>query len=150
MIKYISTQVCFREVPDEVSLCINISNCPHRCKGCHSAILREDVGEVLDQDELKSLIEKNDGITCVCFMGHAGDPLSINRLALFVKSMGLKTAIYIGDKEIPKELNLLYLDYIKVGPYIEELGPLDNPNTTQRMYEIVDGQPVDITKKFWK
>ena len=44
MIKYKETQVTFSEVPDEISLCINISNCPHRCKGCHSPYLQEDVG----------------------------------------------------------------------------------------------------------
>lgn len=109
-----------------------------------------DCGEVLDQDELHKLIEKNKGITCVCFMGRGQDIETINKLILFVKENGLKTGIYIGDKIIPSEINLLYLDYIKIGPYIQELGALDSPTTNQRMYKVIDGHPVDITKKFWK
>ena len=150
MIKYTSTQVCFREIPDEISLCINISNCPYKCKGCHSPYLQMDCGEILNQDELHKLIERNKGVTCVCFMGRGQDMETINKLALFVKSNGLKVGLYMGDNQIPEEINLLYFNYIKVGPYIQELGALDSPTTNQRMYEIVDGQPVDITKKFWK
>ena len=29
-----------------------------------------------------------------------------------------------------------YLDYLKVGPFKKEFGPLDNPNTNQRFYKI--------------
>ena len=36
MLKYVDSQITFREIPDEITLCINISNCPFRCKGCHS------------------------------------------------------------------------------------------------------------------
>ena len=36
MLKYLNCQVTFAEVPDEISLCINITNCPNRCPGCHS------------------------------------------------------------------------------------------------------------------
>ena len=48
-------------------------------------------------------------------------------------------------------------DYIKLGPYIEEKGPLDNPNTNQIMYEVNRVSKLqdkwiltDITHKFWK
>ena len=34
--KYTDTQVTFSEFPDEIALCINISNCPWHCPGCHS------------------------------------------------------------------------------------------------------------------
>ena len=36
-------------------------------------------------------------------------------------------------------------DYVKVGPYIEARGPLNNPNTNQRLYH--HGE--DITARFW-
>lgn len=44
---------------------------------------------------------------------------------------------------------------IKLGPYIEELGGLDNPKTNQRLYKIVkDSDSIwtfeDITNMFWK
>ena len=67
--RYLNYQVVFKEVPDEVTLSINITNCPYRCPGCHSPYLQEDVGEELTFETLSYLIEKNKGITCVCFMG---------------------------------------------------------------------------------
>ena len=36
MLKYVNTGVVFQEIPDEVTLAINISNCPCHCPGCHS------------------------------------------------------------------------------------------------------------------
>ena len=52
MIKYVpeDTQVVFAEIPDEVSLAINISCCPHRCPGCHSPYLQKDYGVELDEE----------------------------------------------------------------------------------------------------
>ena len=36
MLKYANFDIVFQEVPDEVTLAINISNCPNQCVGCHS------------------------------------------------------------------------------------------------------------------
>lgn len=47
MLKYVNTGVVFQEIPDEVTLAVNISNCPCRCPGCHSRYLWGDVGEPL-------------------------------------------------------------------------------------------------------
>ena len=44
MLKYVDTKVTFAEVPNEISLCINISNCPCKCHNCHSSYLAEDIG----------------------------------------------------------------------------------------------------------
>ena len=59
MLKYHSSYIGFREIPDEISLCINITNCPNNCKGCHSPWLKEDVGEDLNIESLNTLINKN-------------------------------------------------------------------------------------------
>lgn len=32
--KYESTLITFTEIPDEISLCLNISGCPCHCEGC--------------------------------------------------------------------------------------------------------------------
>ena len=69
MLKYVETLVTFSEFPDEISLCINISNCPNACVNCHSSYLKEDIGTILDYKELDKLIQKNHGITCIGFMG---------------------------------------------------------------------------------
>ena len=68
-IKYESTLVTFTEVPDEISLCLNISGCPCCCEGCFEPWLREDCGDTLTYDVLAELIKKHPHITCLCFMG---------------------------------------------------------------------------------
>ena len=68
MIKYTETQVTFSEVPDEISLCINISNCPHRCKNCHSPHLQEDIGEELTFEVLDKLINTSSFFKPNCFV----------------------------------------------------------------------------------
>ena len=164
MLKYVETAITFSEVPDEVTLCINISNCPCHCKGCHSAYLAEDIGKPLVGMVLREdLINKNKGITCVAFMGGDSNPESINNLAEYIKTWPglehLKVAWYSGRQELSKEIDLKNFDYIKLGPYIEELGPLNSTTTNQKFYEVrqvsdVEGKLYygldDITYKFWK
>ena len=153
--KYVDTLVSFSEIPDEITLCINISQCPNNCKGCHSPWLREDIGEDLNIESLYNLINKNKGVTCICFMGGDQDPAEISNLAFAVRLRSdypYKTAWYSGKQYIPDEINISDFDYIKVGPYIEEFGGLDNPNTNQKMYEVckLPESLIDITNKFWK
>ena len=81
MLKYVDTAITFAEFPNEVSLCINISNCPCCCDGCHSPYLSKDIGEVLSLERLQGLIESNKGITLVGFMGGDSDPEEVNKLA---------------------------------------------------------------------
>ena len=151
MLKYVDTMVTFSEFPDEISLCINISNCKCHCIGCHSSYLAEDIGEPLLESTLHKLITENKGITCVGFMGGDIEPKSVNALAQYIKTeYTLKVGWYSGRKELSKDIELNNFDYIKIGPYIEEYGPLNNPNTNQKMYLVDNGQLIDITSKFWK
>lgn len=151
MLKYVNTQVVFREIPDEVTLAINISNCPCHCDGCHSAYLADDIGKPLNLDNLNAIVHINRGITCVAFMGGDISPSEISHLASKVKQMGLKTAWYSGRQELSPNLNIANFDYIKVGPYIKELGPLNKQTTNQRFYKIEQGNVMtDITSAFWK
>lgn len=158
MLKYVDTAVTLSEIPDEITLCINISNCPCHCKGCHSPYLAEDIGEYLKMSTLLHLCDRNKGITCVAFMGGDSGPEDISFLASVIKRMKpeLKTAWYSGRQELSKEIDLKNFDYIKLGPYIEEKGPLNNPNTNQRFYEICRVHKLpdafvmkDVTSKFW-
>ena len=80
--KYVNTQIVFQEIPNEVSLAINISNCPCKCLNCHSSYLAEDIGEELNIESLSNLIFKNKGITCICFMGGDAQPEYLNKLAI--------------------------------------------------------------------
>lgn len=159
MLKYVDTQVTFAEVPDEVTLCINISNCPCKCEGCHSSYLAEDIGDPLTEESLTALIERNKGISCVAFMGGDADPNEVCHLALFIKVKypSLKVAWYSGKEELPTrvKLNPHNFDYIKLGPYKKECGPLNSRTTNQRFYQIVilsggKCKYLDLTYKFWK
>lgn len=156
MIKYISHALTFAEVPDEISLCINVTNCPHNCPGCHSEYLRQDTGRDL-LASLPVLLEKYRGdITCVCFMGEGNDTEALSACLRMVREAGLKTCLYTGSPQIPVAPLLDNLDYVKTGPYNEQCGPLTKPTTNQRMYKIVHNPQsgflqtvLDITYRFW-
>ena len=158
MIKYYNSMVVFEEIPNEITLAINITNCPCHCKGCHSQFLWEDIGTELTFDELKRLISENDGITCVCFMGGDANPSEINKLAemkLNDPQLGnIKVAWYSGKDELSKDIDLELFDYIKIGRYDEECGGLDKRTTNQRLYKVETGGEKyvlkNITHLFWK
>lgn len=152
MLKYVDAKVVFAEVPDEVTLAINISNCPCQCKGCHSSYLAQDIGKELTFDALLRLCAANSGISCVAFMGGDSEPSYINRLAEVLKDgkFGLKVTWYSGRQELSEEVHLSNFDYIKLGPYREEFGPLNSRTTNQRFYKVNGKELVDITSKFWK
>jgi len=154
MLKYLNYDIVMAEVPDEITLAINLTNCPYHCKGCHSPELREDIGEELTADRLHEMIDSNKGITCIAFMGGNSDYESLLRLFYSVKLRSdypYKVAWYSGSKQLPKK-GYEVIDYLKIGPYIESKGPLNNPSTNQRMYQIIhhdlSNNLVDITYKF--
>lgn len=152
MLKYVDTKVVFAEIPDEITLAINISGCPCNCKGCHSSYLAKDIGEPLDLQHLTNLIDSNKGITCVCIMGGDANPSEVDDIAQDIKEYypELKVGWYSGRQELSKDIELGNFDYIKLGPYKEEFGPLNSKTTNQRFYKVSDGELVDITSKFWK
>lgn len=157
MLKYVDTQVVFAEIPDEITLAISISGCPCHCKGCHSAYLAEDIGVSLSEAGLTLLIEANEGISCVAFMGGDVNPEEINLYAAFIKGMypGIKVAWYSGRQELSKDINLMNFDYIKLGPYDEDKGPLNKRTTNQKFYKVFHFSTgrcelIDITHKFWR
>ena len=143
--------VTFSEFPDEISLCINISQCPCHCTGCHSSYLAEDIGEPLLESTLHRLITENKGITCVGFMGGDIEPKSVNALAQYIKTeYNLKVGWYSGRQTLSKDIEFDNFDYIKIGPYIEEYGPLNKNTTNQKFYKIINNKLQLITDKFWK
>ena len=152
MLKYVDAKVVFAEVPDEVTLAINISNCPCQCKGCHSSYLAQDIGTELTFNEVRKLIRKNSGISCIALMGGDAEPDKVNTLASFITNHynSIKTAWYSGRQELSDSIDLFNFDYIKLGPYKEEFGPLNSRTTNQRFYKVNGKELVDITSKFWK
>ena len=156
MLKYVDTKVTFAEIPDEITLCINISNCPCHCEECHSSYLAEDIGKSLNLEALTNLIDSNNGISCVCIMGGDANPSEVDDIAQDIKEYypELKVAWYSGRQELSKEIELENFNYIKLGPYIKDKGPLNCRTTNQVMFEIdvIQGKVFkkDITAKFWR
>ena len=156
MLKYVDTLVGFAEIPNEISLCINISNCPCHCIGCHSSYLAEDIGEPLDLQHLTDLIDSNKGISCVCLMGGDANPSEIDDIAQNIKQYypNLKVGWYSGRDYISEDIDLENFDYVKYGHYDKDKGPLNSRTTNQVMLEIkVIYNRIfkkDITSKFWR
>lgn len=157
MLKYVDAKVVFAEIPDEITLAINISNCQVKCPLCHSKYLWQDEGTLLIIPNLIKIIKDNKGITCVCFMGEGNSPMWINKLAEYIKdnqeNFGkLKVGYYTGREKVPEEIKLENFDYIKIGSFNGY--PLNDKRTNQRMYSVVHTSlglsVIDITKRFWK
>lgn len=147
MLKYYDTAVVLQEIPDEISLAINITSCPNNCKNCHSPWLREDIGTDLTYYNILDEIKKHKGISCVLFMGGDRCHEQVIRICAELRYQ-YKTAVYSGNDEIDQRY-IPVLDYYKVGSYKEEFGPLNCKTTNQKLYKIVDNQLTDITSKFW-
>ncbi len=148
-IKYESYLVTFTEVPDEISLCFNISGCPCRCQGCFEPWLAEDIGTYLTFEELERLYKKHPHTTCICFMG--GDRYYDDIIVLIMEFKRMypevKFAMYSGRNEMVPYLEKL-LSYYKLGPFIEKFGPLNKTSTNQKFYKKEQGEWKDITYKF--
>ena len=139
MLKCYSYDIVCQEIPDEISLAVNISCCPNRCPGCHSPWLWSDEGEIMDEEMLSNLIGKySAALTCFCFMGGDAEPFEVMRLAKWIKSRWphIKTAWYSGKERLPEGFEITSMDYIKLGSYIEALGGLKSPKTNQALYRI--------------
>ena len=149
-LKYIGYSIVFQEVPDEVTLAINISGCPHKCEGCHSKYLWEYEGNYISSD-LYDLIENYKGlITCVCFMGGDQNLNELYVLMQIVQCANLKVALYTGtsDPHIISYIMSLPVDYIKYGSYIEQYGAINKKTTNQVMLKRNASKWDDITYRF--
>ena len=148
MIKYVPelTDVVLEEIPDKVTLAVEISNCRGSCIGCHSPFLKQDIGVELTTDAVDRLIADNFGVNCFLLLGEGKDPEALLRIAehLRVHHPDLERAVYSGRPEVEPEIYAAF-DYVKVGPYVAELGPLNERTTNQRLYH--HGE--DITFRFW-
>ena len=79
-------------------------------------------------------------------MGGDNDPEQVKELAQSIKeNYDLKVCWYSG-KSLLTNFNYTSFDFVKTGPYIEEYGGLDNPNTNQRFYKVVNYTPFDFLK----
>lgn len=150
MIKYDDYMVTFTEVPDECSLCFNITNCPCKCEYCFEPWLQTDLGSELTTKVIKKALTKNKYCTCICFMGGDADHTALADLITQCREIwpDMKFAMYSGIQLMDLEL-AQKLDYYKVGPFNIQCGPLNKKTTNQRMYKKVDDMWEDITYRFY-
>ena len=60
----------------------------------------------------------------------------------------MKIALFSGNENLPLN-ELQEFDYIKTGPYVKELGPLNSPTTNQRMFKHVgENKWENITEQY--
>ena len=153
MIKYLPqmTSVVLEEIPGKVSLAVDVSNCPMRCPGCHSPYLQTNIGEELTTDIIDELIADNFGVNCFLFFGEGQDDSSFLDLAWHIRDNHptVEVALYSGRPEVPNTYWRVF-NYIKVGPYVEKLGPLNHRTTNQRLYKVEGHNRVDITHLIWE
>ena len=147
MLKYIPSLTDTEEIPDRVTLAVEVTNCRGNCPGCHSPFLRQDIGEELTEARIDALVADNYGINCFLFLGEGNDTDALFRLARHIKRAypGVETAVFSGRDRVEDSFYEIF-DYVKTGPYIEARGPLNNPNTNQRLYYPRN----DITQRFWR
>ena len=149
MIKYVPelTDIVLEEIPSKVTLAVEISNCQGSCLGCHSPFLRKDIGQELTGSDVDSLIASNFGVNCFLFLGEGCDLKALLDIASYIKDSypGIELALYSGREEVEEEIWQLF-DYVKIGPYIAEFGPLNEKSTNQRLYYHRE----DITSVFWR
>lgn len=148
MIKYVPglTDIVLEEIPGKVTLAVEISNCQGSCVGCHSPFLKTDIGEELTPGAIDSHIAANFGVNCFLFLGEGRDQAALLSLAEHLRRAhpNIERALYSGRTEVEDELFDAF-DYVKVGPYIAEFGPLNSKTTNQRLYY----HRQDITSRFW-
>lgn len=164
MIKYVPemTSVVLEEIPDRVTLAVEISNCRGNCTGCHSPFLRQDVGAPLTPAVIDALVRDNFGVNCFLFLGEGQDPETLLALAAHVRALGMPAALYSGRAEVEEAVWAAF-DYVKLGPYLPERGPLNDRNTNQRLYRALGPEETetadlvkagrkfrDMTARFWR
>lgn len=154
MLYYDNYQIVTQEIPNELSLGISIMGCPIHCPDCHSKHLWKEKGKPLPLSELQKIIDKQKYMTCILFLG--GDWKNKFHFYLWwlreEYANKYKLALYSGYPLINayrKQL-LPYLDYIKVGQYIQEKGDLTSPNTNQILFKKENNKLINITHLFWE
>lgn len=171
MIKYYDYAIVTAEFPDEITLAINVSNCPGHCGhiengefilDCSEPWLLEDVGTELTVEELDRLIAENSEVSCIGFMGGDNDLLSLYVLAHHIhkKYPELKVGFYSGREYLDLQL-IDVLDYYKIGRFIMPQ-PKEHPEewwktncgvigftfSNQLMFKKENDKLVNITHRF--
>lgn len=136
--------ILFQEVPDEISLGFYVCGCALRCPGCHSPELwSEKNGFELTHELFHFLLQKySEKISCVLFLGGEWRPNELIGFLRICEEKGLKTALYSGLNEVPQAIKA-HLDFLKCGPWREELGGLNSTTTNQIFWDVKNNKKLN-------
>ena len=139
--RYLTHQITFQEIPDEISLSFLITGCPLRCKNCHSSdSWNPRNGQILNENTLENFIQKyRPVITCVLFMGGEWLQDELYQLLSICQKHNLKTALYTGLNEIHFVLKNK-LTFLKTGSWQQERGNLTALETNQKLINLTTGE----------
>lgn len=109
----------------------------------------------MDENAIDKMVNSlGQSITCICLMGGDNDVMTVQRLADYIHCRyadAYKVGWYSGRIRLSQSIERQKFDYLKLGPYIAHLGPLNNPKTNQRLFRrVADGTFEDITHRFWR
>lgn len=161
MLKYYDVAIAFSEFPDEIALCLNISNCPCHCSQCSEPWLKEDIGTELTTEEILRLLKANPHCTVLGLMGGDADHEDIIRIINVIHAhSNIKVGFYSGLDVIDMRIASC-VDFYKIGRWIaptgdpkdwyrHSCGPLAFPFSNQRYFERRGDQLYDATEKFRK
>jgi len=138
--KIYNYEISTLEIPNEISLCFNVTGCNVKCIDCHSKFLWNiDNGWELDFEYFSKILEKySNYISYVCFMGGEWFEEDLIKMLKISKEKGLKNCLFTGRNDIKENIKQ-YLDLLKLGGFIKELGGLESLNTNQKMIELKTG-----------
>lgn len=137
MVRYHNFDVVFAEIPGETTLALNITGCPNRCPGCPQPALAGG---------RRARARRGGTAGAAGPLRTFGDLRRIHgrrRRAAQDRPAGgtvrktcpeLRTAWYSGREELPEGFEAAAFDYVKLGGWVEALGPLTAPTTNQRLY----------------
>lgn len=138
---YYSSQVYLVEIPDHIALGLTILGCPIHCPDCHSKWTWDKSlkGQTeITIDNIKKILSPH--VSCLLFLGGEWES-DFYKSLLALKELNLPLALYTGRHLVDciHEPWFNLLSFIKVGPYVKELGGLKSRTTNQRMYKLCDG-----------
>lgn len=138
---YLTKQIVFREIPNEISLSYLITGCPLRCSGCHSADSWNPAagGRLTMEHFLRDLKTYEGWITCVLFLGGEWYPKELQERLQMAQNLGLKTALYTGLDQIDSSI-VAHLNFLKTGPYQKDRGGLDQARSNQKLVNVLTGE----------
>ncbi len=144
--KYLNYDILIKEIPWKMSLCFAMTGCNIKCSGCHSKELWDSNNwKELTLEVIEELALKYKGLfDVILFFGGEWNGQQFITLLEQLKTKGYSLALYTWLNSIGQNIKQ-YLDYLKTGPYVQELGGLESETTNQRLFSLISWE--ELTKR---